>query len=151
MYWCLELFLSRILWFCFWTSWDFCQLISPACQGPSGWLWFASYCSQFWVIHEFTKGALYPIIQVINEDVKQHWSQYWLLAYFLRNWSPLDFAWLTITLWVHPFRQFFIYLTVCSSSSYSTASLWESHRGQCQKPHWSPKCHSLIIKNRNVN
>lgn len=72
----------------FWTSWDFCQLMSPACQGPFGWLRFVSNCCQFRVIHKFTKGALYPMIQVINEDVKQHWSQCWLLGYFPCNWHP---------------------------------------------------------------
>ncbi|GAB0175715.1 cAMP-dependent protein kinase inhibitor alpha [Grus japonensis] len=39
-------------------------------------LWFISLCSQFGVICKLAEGTLYPIIQIINEDVKQDWTQY---------------------------------------------------------------------------
>ena len=39
-------------------------------------LWCISRSSQFCVISKLAHGALCPIIQIINEDVEQDWTQY---------------------------------------------------------------------------
>ena len=39
-------------------------------------LWPISQSSQFCVICKLAEGTLWPIIQIINEDVEQDWTQY---------------------------------------------------------------------------
>lgn len=37
---------------------------------------WVSHSSQFCAICKFTEGALYIFVQIVNEDVKQDWTQY---------------------------------------------------------------------------
>jgi len=38
--------------------------------------WCISHSLQFYVISKLAKGTLCPIIQIINEDIEQDWTQY---------------------------------------------------------------------------
>lgn len=49
-------------------------------------LWCISDSLQFWVICESTKNILYPIIQIINKDIKQDWIHYWPPRFFIHYW-----------------------------------------------------------------
>ena len=51
-------------------------------------LWCISHFSQFCIISELAEGMLCPIIQIVNEDVKQCWCRYWLWGYTTNNWPP---------------------------------------------------------------
>lgn len=57
-------------------------------------LWIAAHSSDesarhpSLVIYKFTEGIFYPIIQIVNEDVKQGWNQYWSLGYSAHYWTP---------------------------------------------------------------
>ncbi|XP_009575218.1 PREDICTED: protein AF-9-like [Fulmarus glacialis] len=72
---------------------------------------------QFCVISEFAEGTLCPITKIINEDVKQDWTQY-PRGTLLATGLQLDFAPLITTLRPQPFNRFSIHITVCSSSPY---------------------------------
>ena len=47
-----------------------------------------SHSFQFCVIYKFAEGTLCPIIQNINEDVKQDQTPYWPLGYTTSYWPP---------------------------------------------------------------
>ncbi|KAK4827152.1 hypothetical protein QYF61_015106, partial [Mycteria americana] len=49
-------------------------------------LWCISHPFQFWVICKLAEGALCPIIQIINEDDEQDWTQYRPLRYTTSHW-----------------------------------------------------------------
>lgn len=52
---------------------------SLAVSGPSGsssTLWYIIHSSQFCVICKLAEAMLFPIIQFVNEGVKQEWTQY---------------------------------------------------------------------------
>lgn len=58
--------------------------ISAAFWGPSGWQqtpWHMSHSSQFGASSKHAEGAFCPIVQVINEDIKQGSVQNWLLRH----------------------------------------------------------------------
>lgn len=57
--------------------------VSPFLQPLDGstTLWWISHSSQFYVICKLAGGTLCPIIQIVNEDVKQYWTQFCPLAY----------------------------------------------------------------------
>lgn len=53
--------------------------VSPSLQPVEVWMAaqpFGESHPPVYVICEFTDGALYPTIQIINEDVKQDWTWY---------------------------------------------------------------------------
>lgn len=52
-------------------------------------LWCISQYSQFFIICKLAEGALSPIIQVINGDVKQCGPQYRPLERTTSDWSPI--------------------------------------------------------------
>lgn len=59
------------------------------CRSSSGWLHSSltsQHFTQFHVICAFTEGALYPIIQIVNEDIKHDWIQYQSLGYSVLYW-----------------------------------------------------------------
>ena len=43
---------------------------------------------QLGVICKLTEGALNPLIQIIDKDIKQNWPQYWALGNTTCDWSP---------------------------------------------------------------
>lgn len=45
-------------------------------QDGSMTIWHISHSSQFCIISKFPESTFSPIIQMINEDVKQDWFQY---------------------------------------------------------------------------
>lgn len=71
--------------------------IAPSCpvkiplEGSTS-LWWVSHYPQLHVRHRFTEGALYSIVQTVNEDAKQDWTQYWLWNIPLYTDLQLDFG-----------------------------------------------------------
>ena len=68
-----------------------CWIISPARWGPSGWWHGCLVCRPHLPVlyHlQIAEGTLCPIIQVINEEVKLYWSQFWLLGWTTSDWPP---------------------------------------------------------------
>lgn len=63
--------------------------MTPATNfGLSGWQNDArNHFSPFYITCKLAEGMLCPIIQAINEDVKQCWSQYWLCGHTIMNSS----------------------------------------------------------------
>ena len=85
--WCTALFLpcAELCISLCWTSWDdCCWPASPSCQGPSEQhhnpLVYIVGSSKFHTIFICAEGALFPITQVSNEEVKQYWPLYWSLG-----------------------------------------------------------------------
>jgi len=82
--------------------------------------WSISHSSQFGVDCNLSKGTLCPIIQIIDEVVKQDWSQRYRPPVYCTSLIGLqiDFVPQITTLWAWPFIQFSIQLPLCSSSPY---------------------------------
>ena len=71
------------------TSWGPCQPISPACRGPSGWQHDPLACQPLLpVLCHPAEDALCPIIQIINEDIKEDQAQFSPLGYTANSWPP---------------------------------------------------------------
>jgi len=51
------------------------------------------------VSHNLVEGALSPTVHIIDEDIKEHWSQYWPLGDITLHRSPSREP-LTTTLWL---------------------------------------------------
>jgi len=49
-------------------------------------LWRISSFSSFCVVCKLAEGTRFPTIQIINEDVKQDWTQYGPLGYTTSHW-----------------------------------------------------------------
>ncbi|KAK4806220.1 hypothetical protein QYF61_001143 [Mycteria americana] len=63
--------------------------------------------TQLGVICKLTEGALDPLIQIIDKDVKQDWPQHRTLGTPLVTGRQLDLPPFTTTLWARPSSQFF--------------------------------------------
>ena len=116
-----------------------CHPNSPVCPGPSGWQQDPlvdpmSHLHQYCVIFKLTEGMICPTIQILNEHVKHDWST------LLVRGLQLDFVPLITILCSHPFSQFSIYFTVCSSSPYviifSMRMSWDTVLKAFVKPRW---------------
>lgn len=55
-------------------------------------LWYISYFIPFCVIRKVVEHMIWPIVQFINEDVKQDYTQYWPLEYTTNNWALITFC-----------------------------------------------------------
>jgi len=51
--------------------------------------WCISHSPQFDVIIKLAKGTLYPIIQSVNEDIKEDWTQCGPLGYLASYWPSI--------------------------------------------------------------
>ena len=98
-YWCKELFLPKG------RTWEFpfaelhenpvrpfLQLVELPPNGSTT-LCCSSQSSHFCIICKLLESALCPIVQVINEDVNQHWPQYWPLGYTTNGWLVSSWTW----------------------------------------------------------
>ncbi|KAK4830419.1 hypothetical protein QYF61_011043 [Mycteria americana] len=47
--------------------------------------------AQLGVVCKLTEGALDPVIQIIDKDIKQDWPQYWALGNTICDWLPTGF------------------------------------------------------------
>ncbi|KAK4825935.1 hypothetical protein QYF61_003447 [Mycteria americana] len=74
--------------------------------------------TQLGVICKVAEGALDLAVNVIDENIEQHWSQYGPLRTPLINDLHLDTEPLTATLWMRPSNQFLIHQTVHPSNLY---------------------------------
>lgn len=91
--------------------------------------WSAHHSFQFFC-SELMMDALYPVIHVIKEDVKQNWTQYWPLVTHLQ----IGFLTVITSAWACPFKQFLTPLTFCTSKSHITIL---SMKISCQNTYWS--------------
>jgi len=76
-------------------------------------LWWVSHSRHFCVVHEFTEGALYPIVMTFNEDVEQDRPRTDPWGLLITRLQP-GFAPLTTALWLVVSLQF--WLIGCLSS-----------------------------------
>lgn len=88
-------------------------------------LWMAAQRSQFCVISRLVEGILWPITQIIKEDVNQGQTLHWPLQYTASTGSQLDFEPLITTLLAWLFSPFSIHVAVHSAHT-SSAFLWRS-------------------------
>ena len=72
--------------------------------------------TQLGVIVKLAEGALKPVIDVIDEDVEEHWSQDRPLGASLITGLHLDIESLTTPLCLQPSNQFFIHRMVHPSN-----------------------------------
>lgn len=66
-----------------------CSMKIPLNSSTS--LWCICHYSLFFIVCKLAKGALSPVIQVINGDVEQYGPQYWTLKCATSDWSPVRF------------------------------------------------------------
>ena len=96
--------------------------------------WSINHSSQFCVISRLAEGTLCPIIQIINEGIKQDWNQYWPLGYTTSQWPPTR---------LHATDPGPSHSVSFQSTSLSppvhTAPLWCSYGRQCRKLYWSTR------------
>ena len=90
---------------------SFLQPVEVPLKGSTP-IWCTRPSSQFRIICKYAKGALYSIIQIINEEVKQYWPQYWPLSTPLAISLQLDFVSLITSLWAWQCNRFSVRLTV---------------------------------------
>ncbi|KAK4806798.1 hypothetical protein QYF61_005594 [Mycteria americana] len=63
--------------------------------------------AQLGVVCKLTEGALDPLIQIIDKDIKQNWPQHRALGDTACDWPPTGVNPFTTNLWARPSSQFF--------------------------------------------
>jgi len=67
------------------------QLVKVPLNGGTT-IWYISHSSQFCIICEHAHDVLFPIVQMVNENIEQDWPQYQPLAYTATDWPPTRFC-----------------------------------------------------------
>lgn len=129
-----------------WTSWGFCQPISPACPGPPRWQQGNLVYQSFLQI--LSSANLKRVHSALYPDHEQDWTQNQPLGYMTCYWSPTSLLALISTLWTWLFKKLPVFLSAYSPSlcfiSFSMRILGESV-SNALKPHWvKGRAHPLL-------
>lgn len=92
---------------------------------------------EFCVINKLAQSTLCPIILMINEDVKQDWTQYWPLGCTASYRPSTRLHALVSTLLAWSFRQFSANLFICLSSLYIDSFSTRVFGTECQGSYWN--------------
>lgn len=140
---CMCMFLTRGRTFCF-SLMSFVRFLSasfPASWGFSGWHHDCLVCLPLFPVlcqQQNCWMCTLAIIQAINEDVKQDWSQYWVLEYTTNYQSAIGLFTSDIHALVLAVQPVFNAVMFCSPSSCFKSFSVRIFGSQCQRSPWCP-------------